>query len=153
MMDVPELTGWVTPKSPQDGGRRRPIFSGYRAMAHLPPGSAGDLVPAVEIVKTDCALDLGDAEQVAPGDTAYARIVPLHPEFWVRLTPGEVVDIAEGSRVVGSIRIERPIDRLEVERWLRYLEERDRPADLSARIARIQEATAEYVRPRDIGEP
>lgn len=52
-------------------------------------------------------------EEVQPGDTALARITLLAPEEVPRcLRVGQVVDVHEGSRLVGRARVTRIMNAL-----------------------------------------
>jgi hypothetical protein len=58
-----------------------------------------------------------DEELLLPGQSTSARMYPLAPEFWSEVRPGDTLGLYEGWRLVGSARIDRPIES-EAEREL-----------------------------------
>lgn len=82
------------------GGRRRPIYSGYRSSWHWGERSKGGLA-----IHHDAPLTIEAGDQLDLGEEATVRLYPLHPEFWVTIAPGHHVEMREGSRVVGEALI------------------------------------------------
>jgi len=83
-----------------DGGRKGPIASDYR-----PSWKLGDLTPDGEPLFHDALVVLVGRDALAPGETGEVRLFPLIPESWFRLQPGDVIDMHEGSRLVGRATI------------------------------------------------
>lgn len=83
--------------APEDGGRRKPIFSEYRSCWDI-----GNLHEG-ETMYNDVPLVLeGGLESASPGDRATARIHPIAPEYWNELRPGTTIYAHEGSRRVAT---------------------------------------------------
>lgn len=82
-----------------EGGRRRPVVSGYRPnfwIGHLSRGKR---------VYNDGMILLEGIEQLEPGSSAIARIQPALPDLWSHMMVGTTIDVCEGSRVVGTARV------------------------------------------------
>jgi hypothetical protein len=74
-----------------DGGRRTGIGSGYR------PSWRGDRKPEWN----DAAIELDGTDRLEPGEEAMAWLLLGVPEHWKgRVQPGDVLEAAEGSRLV-----------------------------------------------------
>jgi hypothetical protein len=82
-----------------DGGRRHPVFSGYRASFWLGRYADG------RRTCNDAGVYLKVGEELAPGQTGEAWLVPLRPEFWDHLRVGDVIEMSEGERVVGTATV------------------------------------------------
>ena len=74
------------------GGRRRPIASGYRCDCRLE-----SLVDEY----TGAAVYLERATSLGPGEIGLIRLFPAFPHKWQDISPGSVVDLCEGPRVIG----------------------------------------------------
>lgn len=82
---------------PEEGGRTTPVVSGYRPMCDFGLTTNG------RKMYNDCVLLFEGYQEVRPGETCEARILPLHPELMRGvLRPNRAFDITEGSRVVGK---------------------------------------------------
>lgn len=82
---------------PEEGGRRTPIFSGYR-----PPFDFGLKGPNGEKMVNGCVITLEGRERVEPGERCFAHVSPFYPELVQEaLRPGATFDVTEGARVVG----------------------------------------------------
>jgi translation elongation factor EF-Tu-like GTPase len=80
--------------SVEQGGRRGPIASGYRAGCWIDP-----IDPAVG--GNDGILTVEGADRIVPGSERIALIRFLHPELVQhKLDPGLVFELREGARVV-----------------------------------------------------
>ena len=86
-------------KSTADGGRRHPVFSGYRASFWLGRWEDG------RRAYNDAGVYLKGGEELAPGQTGEAWLIPLRPEFWSHVRVGDVIDMSEGERVVGTATV------------------------------------------------
>jgi elongation factor Tu len=85
-----------------DSGRSNPVRSGYRPNHRLLPDYL-----------TSGIHEYLDREEVHPGETVHGRITFISPEaypgcLWV----GKVVDIQEGSRLIGRATITRVLNKL-----------------------------------------
>ena len=79
-----------------EGGRQAPVAAGrygYRPDWGLPGTTPPDQAGAPVLAFS--------RERVAPGEQAYAVIVPIHPPAWQGVTEGDVLPCYEGARVVG----------------------------------------------------
>ena len=96
-MRAPDVEAEFTMLATSQGGRQGPAFSGYR--------------PAHKV--RDDYLTSGehqylDGEQVSPRQTARCTITFITPEVYPQcLWVGRVLDVQEGSRLVGHVRITR----------------------------------------------
>jgi hypothetical protein len=107
--DRPRLIGELTLVPIEEGGRKRGIVSGYRGQALL--SGVRDLSAAasrVGVEFNDCRLDFGEAI-LELGQSTTAMVYPLVAKHWIDVAAGDVVGLYEGYRLVGSIRITRPI--------------------------------------------
>jgi translation elongation factor EF-Tu-like GTPase len=86
-------------RSTADGGRRHPVFSGYRASFWLGRREDG------RSAYNDAGVYLKVGEELAPGQTGEAWLIPLRPEFWGHLRVGDVIEMSEGERVVGTATV------------------------------------------------
>jgi elongation factor Tu len=76
--------------SPEEGGRQKPIFSGYRPALYF-----GER-------QTDGAIILTSCGRAAPGTECEVVVQFLHPEhLGDTLKPMATFEVKEGSRVVG----------------------------------------------------
>jgi len=78
-----------------EGGRSKPVFSGYRPDWDLGNTWLGE--PTIN----GASVFLEDREELALGAEGPARIEPFASEFWGRVRPGSVIAMQEGKRVVG----------------------------------------------------
>lgn len=83
----------------EQGGRRRPIVSGYR-----PDWDLGNTWLGEPTINGGQVLLLG-VDELRPGDACEVRIEPLAPEFWCAVRVGSVIATREGSRVVGHATV------------------------------------------------
>ena len=91
----PDIEAEVTLFTTADGGRHRPVSSGYH------PGHK-----VREDYITSGLHEYIGREQLALGETALATITFITPEVYPHcLWVGREIDIHEGSRVVGRARI------------------------------------------------
>lgn len=83
----------------QRGGRAGPIASGYRSHWTFPP--------AIHDEGHDAPLTLenGRGRWLQPGEDATVRLHPLAPQLWPTLTPGVLLTMQEGARVVGIAEV------------------------------------------------
>ncbi len=89
-----DIEAEITFLTPEEGGRKTPVFSGYRPQFYY-DGHDWDAIH-----------DYGDVAQVAPGQTVTALLVFLSPAYHLgRLYPGKQFQIREGQRIVGHGRV------------------------------------------------
>ena len=79
-----------------EGGRRRPISSGYRSNCWLGRTTANG-----EREYNDAVVYLESAAELHPGEDAVVRIQPVFPDYWTEVGVGSGIEVCEGSRVVG----------------------------------------------------
>jgi hypothetical protein len=82
--------------STEEGGRRGPLVSGYRAAWHF-----GDFTEDGVIVLNDAPITIEGRDWLGPGGEASVRLHPLHFEFWNDARPGREIELMEGTRRVG----------------------------------------------------
>jgi hypothetical protein len=87
-------------KMTEDGGRRRPIFSGYRCNCWIGARTAGG-----EKAYNDAAIWFESQDRLAPGETTVARLQPTILEYWNHVDAGSVIDLCEGPRIIGKARV------------------------------------------------
>jgi elongation factor Tu len=92
MNNVTEIRANVYFPTFAEGGRRHPIFSGYRPHFHFGSDAMG----------YDAVITLEGRDRVPPGEACAVRVRFLHPE-WLQdvLRPGTAFEVREGLRVVG----------------------------------------------------
>jgi translation elongation factor EF-Tu-like GTPase len=81
--------------TPDEGGRRSPIASGYRCncwVGHINDGHR---------VYNDATIHLLGRDKLTPGATARARVEPHFPDDWSHLAVGSSFELCEGPRVIG----------------------------------------------------
>ena len=98
-MSWPVLRAELALLSEFEGGRRTSLHDGYRGAVARPERrehalSVNDIIVLFE-----------DREQLAPGQTAVARVWPLVPELTGWLVEGVQTDLMEGTRVIGRLRV------------------------------------------------
>jgi hypothetical protein len=81
-----------------EGGREKPIASGYRASFDI------GKTRRREIALDDALVHLGTGE-IAPGAEANATIEPLAPELWDHVVEGTAITMMEGLRVVAHATV------------------------------------------------
>ena len=79
-----------------EGGRRKPIFSEYRASWDIGTLHEG------QWSLNDAPLTLEDVEMLLPGEQAVARLHPAMPDFWRAVRVGQVIFAHEGRRRIGT---------------------------------------------------
>ena len=101
MKPLPEntLEARISVRSTADGGRRHPVFSGYRASFWLGRCEDG------RRTYNDAGVYLKAGEELAPGQSGEAWLIPLRPEFWDHVRVGDVIEMSEGERVVGTATV------------------------------------------------
>lgn len=83
---------------PEEGGRTRPIYSGYRPAFHFKLHGGDD-----EKVYHHCMLTLEDRDAALPGEECYSRIRLWYPELPRELLkPHAAFELSELARVVGA---------------------------------------------------
>ena len=78
----------------EQGGRKGPIFSGYRSCRSFPAGVHEDLHDGPLLIEGQDVLN--------PGDVGTVRIHPLVPRYWPEISEGLPLGVFEGSRRVGE---------------------------------------------------
>lgn len=87
---------------PSEGGRHKPVTSGYMPNVWLPSRPEPTLVSV--------SIELVDAVELAPGMTATARVVPFAPEFWKGIFVGIELTVTEGPEAqVGRAVVTRVV--------------------------------------------
>jgi hypothetical protein len=81
----------------EQGGRRLPIHSGYRASFTLPKHGAGDRV--------DGQLLFSGPDEIGPGQVGLVDIRPLVPEHWSSVAAGSDLPLWEGIRQIGVAHV------------------------------------------------
>ena len=99
MAQIKEFRARVYFLKPEEGGRWKPVFSGYRPAFDF--GLKGE---GGEKMYNDGIIELEGRDRVAPGGESYARIKPLCPELLQEvLKPNTPFDVTEGGlRIVGK---------------------------------------------------
>lgn len=82
------------------GGRSRPIVSGYRPNCWL-----GGFTVDGEREYRDAVVYLESVGALEPGSSALVRLQPALPDLWTGVTTGSVIEVCEGSRVVGEATV------------------------------------------------
>jgi translation elongation factor EF-Tu-like GTPase len=85
----------ITLLTPEEGGRRSAIRSGYRPNFRL------DHVDGEVRGTHDATIWLHGTDALSPGSTARARVYPHVPDSWSDVTAGSRLELREGARVVG----------------------------------------------------
>jgi hypothetical protein len=80
----------------EEHGRRNPIRTGYRPSLWF-----GGTTPQGEQDLHSAVIRLRESEEVRPGDTSRAEIVPVAVGTWPPIQKGRRFDLIEGSRLVG----------------------------------------------------
>jgi hypothetical protein len=86
-------------KPVEEGGRRGPIFSGYRPNWHIGRFYEG------KPWHFDGQLEVTGTEHVAPGTCGVGRIQVMSPEYWQHLRVGDQIEMGEGPRVIAVATI------------------------------------------------
>ena len=76
------------------GGRVTSIVSGYRCQCVI--GTDG---------WNDATFRFDAPEKLSPGESCAAVLLPHRPEFWSSVVAGDMIELAEGQRVVGSATV------------------------------------------------
>jgi hypothetical protein len=84
----------------EDGGRRSPIYSGYR-----PQWDLGHRTEAGERFHCDARVRLEQVEKLEPGAVGYVRLHPLSTDLRGRVGSGSVLGMYEGSRQLGEAHV------------------------------------------------
>lgn len=79
------------------GGRRGPVFSGYRPALWF-----GETGPSGEPELHSAMLRLPRAQQLGPGERGHVLITPLAYETWPPVRPGTRFDVYDAGRAVGA---------------------------------------------------
>jgi translation elongation factor EF-Tu-like GTPase len=82
-----------------EGGRRHPIFDGYR-----PDWNIGNTVDGTPTIN-GAPISIEGADVAHGAETVVMRLHPIVPELWGHVTPGMSIDMHEGGRVVGVGRV------------------------------------------------
>jgi len=94
-MELPDIEAIITFLRPEEGGRKTPIYSGYRP-AHL----------VKEDYLTTGVHKYYDRKCVLPGESVLGTIAFITPEAYPNcLWEGKILRIQEGGRVVGYAKI------------------------------------------------
>jgi translation elongation factor EF-Tu-like GTPase len=80
--------------TPEKGGRRTGIRSGYRCNCWL--GNSDN-----DTSTYDAALYLLEIDVLQPGGKAVARVRPAVPDHWRRVEVGSTFELREGRRKIG----------------------------------------------------
>jgi len=85
--------------SPEAGGRRSPIASGYRCNCWIGKSVDG------QRVYNDATFYFFDPQGLQPGSRGRARVRPHLPDDWAELGEGSSFDLCEGRRAVGTAKV------------------------------------------------
>jgi translation elongation factor EF-Tu-like GTPase len=83
--------------TPEQGGRRSGIWSGYRCNCWI--GHVGE---DGERTYNDATFYLLGVDELPPGASAHARVQPHNPDEWSGLDVGARFELCEGPRVIGD---------------------------------------------------
>jgi elongation factor Tu len=96
----PDVEAEITFLSTIEGGRRFPVYSGYRPAHRVLPDYL-----------TTGTHQYISRTQVLPGETVTALITFISPEHYPHcLSVDQVIDVQEGGRLVGRARILRVLN-------------------------------------------
>ena len=101
MSDVKEFRARIYVLTPEEGGRTRPVYSGYRPALRLKLNGGSN-----EDSYKDCVLTWEDRDKVMPGGEGYSRIKLWFPDLAQGvLKPNLAFELSEFSHVVarGSV--------------------------------------------------
>jgi translation elongation factor EF-Tu-like GTPase len=90
----------LTLRTAEEGGRTKPIASGYRASWDF-----GQRTPDGVPIVNDASLVLEDRDSLDPGEESPIRLYPLHEEYWSEVRQGQAVLLREGRRIIGLATI------------------------------------------------
>jgi translation elongation factor EF-Tu-like GTPase len=85
--------------SPNDGGRRSPIVSGYRCNCWIGKELDG------KRTYNDATFFILSTDRIEPGDRGYARVEPHFPDEWSQVEEGSFFELCEGQRAIGTARV------------------------------------------------
>jgi translation elongation factor EF-Tu-like GTPase len=85
--------------TPEEGGRRTGIASGYRCNCRL--WRAGEHKTSYH----DATVFILDVPEILPGSSARARLQPHYPDVWADLAVGSDFGLCEGPRVIGRATV------------------------------------------------
>lgn len=91
----------------EEGGRRKPIFSGFRCNCWI-----GALTENGERSYNDAAIYFERPALLTPGASTTVRIRPLRDESWAHVTTGSTIDLCEGPRRIGTAQVTEVFDHL-----------------------------------------
>jgi translation elongation factor EF-Tu-like GTPase len=101
-MRSPDIEAEITLLPTTEGGRTLPAFSGYRPQHRIR-----------DDYQTSGTHQYFDCDSLLPGQTVRGTITFITPEVYPHcLWVGRVLDIQEGSRVIGRARITRIMNAL-----------------------------------------
>lgn len=86
--------------STDQGGRSRPILSGYRCNCWL-----GIVTEMGDRAYNDAVIYLESGRTLEPGARATVRVWPAFPDLWSDVVAGTMIEVCEGSRVVGEATV------------------------------------------------
>lgn len=84
----------------EEGGRRKPVFSGYR-----PAFQIGRVGPLGQPEHNGAQLTFEPDTTVYPGDVAEGHLTPHFPAFWSEVSVGDSIGVFEGSKQVGAVEV------------------------------------------------
>ena len=97
-MTVKSFRARVQFRRAEDGGRTKPVYSGYRPMLNFEPWQSYQF--------NDGALTFIGREWCTPGETCEADIILAAPDYVpVELRPGVHFQMNEGSRIVADAEV------------------------------------------------
>lgn len=101
-MAKPDVEAEVTLYSTAEGGRSTPVRTGYRPQHRVLPNYLSSGIH-----------DYLAVSMLVPGQSTFATITFITPHAYPHaLAAGDVVEISEGARIVGSARILRVLNPL-----------------------------------------
>ncbi|MFC6577838.1 hypothetical protein [Planomonospora parontospora] len=89
-------------KCTEDGGRTLPVPSGWSLR---PMWDIGRRTPEGEPLLSIAALWVEGGDPLKPGECAPVRLLPLAPEHWRHLTPGDAITMHEIRPPAGTARV------------------------------------------------
>ncbi|MDG4820989.1 hypothetical protein O7635_03860 [Asanoa sp. WMMD1127] len=88
---------------PAVGGRRHPVFAGWRVAWNIGNRADGQRPDNDAIVLPE------GSSSISPGGASMVLVVPIYPNRWVHVESGDVLRMRDGNRIIGSATV---VDRV-----------------------------------------
>lgn len=99
MRSSTRLRVWLQTLSPEQSGRRGPIWSGYRPNVWF-----GDIVQG-QRAYYGVEVTLAAVDHLDPGQAGEATLQPLGPDYWPDVQENITLELYEGARLVATARL------------------------------------------------